>query len=44
MKKKTSIAIDENVWEDVKIFCIKNKMDISDFLEKTIKEKLKKSK
>jgi len=41
-KQKTSIVIDEDLWQDVKIHCIKEKVDISDWLEKIIKEKLKK--
>jgi len=43
-RKTTSIKIDPNLWEDVKIFCIKQKTDISTWLEKIIKEKLKKVK
>ena len=42
VKQKTSIVIDEDLWQDVKINCIKEKIDISDWLEKVIKEKLKK--
>jgi hypothetical protein len=41
-KKKTSLMIDENLWQDVKIYCIKQKIDISDWLEKIIKDNLKK--
>lgn len=43
-RKTTSIKIDPNLWEEVKIFCIKQKTDISTWLEKIIKENLKKSK
>ncbi len=42
VKQKTSIVIEEELWQDVKIHCIKEKVDISDWLEKVIKEKLKK--
>lgn len=42
VKKKTSLVIDDGLWQDVKIHCIKQKVEISEFLEKTIKEKLKK--
>ena len=42
VKKKTSLVIDENLWQEVKINCIKNKIDISDWLEKIIKKELKK--
>ena len=41
-KQKTSIVIEEGLWQDVKIYCIKQKIDISDWLEKVIKENLKK--
>ncbi len=41
-KKKTSLVIDEDVWQEVKIYCIKNKIDISDWVEKIIRENLKK--
>jgi len=41
-KKTTSIKINPDLWQEVKIYCIKNKIDISDWLEKIIKEKLKK--
>ena len=41
-RKTTSIKIDPNLWEDVKIFCIKQKTDISTWLEKIITENLKK--
>ena len=42
VKKKTSLVIDDNLWQEVKINCIKNKIDISDWLEKIIKKELKK--
>jgi len=41
-RKTTSIKVSPELWEDVKIFCIKNKTDISDWLEKIIKKNLKK--
>jgi len=41
-KKKTSLVIDEDLWQDVKINCIKEKRDISDWLEQVIKKELKK--
>lgn len=41
-KKKTSLMVDEGLWQDVKIYCIKHKIDISDWLENIIKESLKK--
>ena len=42
VKQKTSIVVEEDLWQDVKIHCIKEKIDISDWLEKVIKDKLKK--
>ena len=42
VKKKTSLVIDDKLWQDVKINCIKKKIDISDWLEKIIKKELKK--
>jgi len=41
-KQKTSIVIEEKLWRDVKIHCIKEKKDISDWLEKIIRENLRK--
>lgn len=38
VKKKTSIVIDEEVWLEFKLYCIKNKIDMSEYLEKLIKE------
>ncbi len=43
-RKTTSIKVSPQLWEDVKIFCIRQKIDISDWLEKIIKENLKKGK
>jgi len=42
VKKKTSLVIDDDLWQEVKINCIKTKIDISDWLEKIIKKELKK--
>ena len=42
VKKKTSLVIDEDLWQDVKIHCIKEKVDISDWIEGLIKRELKK--
>ena len=43
-KKTTSIKINPELWQEVKIYCIKQKIDISDWLEKIINKELKKSK
>jgi len=42
VKKKTSLMVEEDLWQEVKINCIKNKIDISDWLNKIIKKELKK--
>lgn len=41
-KKTTSIKINPELWQEVKIYCIKQGIDISDWLEKIIKDNLKK--
>jgi len=41
-KKKTSLVIEEDLWQEVKINCIKAKKDISDWLEEVIRKELKK--
>ena len=35
-KQKTSIVIEEDLWLKLKLFCVKSKVDISDYLEKII--------
>jgi len=40
-RKTTSIKINPELWEKVKIFCIKQKTDISTWLESLIKKELK---
>lgn len=40
-QKTTSIKIDVDLWKDVKLHCVKNDMDISDYLEKLIRKDLK---
>ncbi|MDO8517582.1 MAG: hypothetical protein Q7S33_05655 [Nanoarchaeota archaeon] len=41
-KKKTSLVIEESLWQDVKIHCIKQKKEISEYLEDLIKRDLHK--
>ena len=41
-RKTTSIKISPEIWQEVKIHCIKQQIDISDWLEKIIKDNLKK--
>ena len=43
VRKTTSLKIDEELWKEVKIHCIKNSLDISEYLESLIKLDLKKS-
>lgn len=40
-RKTTSLKIEEDLWKDVKIHCIKQGKDISDYLETLIKKDLK---
>ena len=44
VKKKTSLVIDEDLWQDVKIHCIREKRDISEWMEELIRKELKKNK
>jgi len=39
-RKTTSIKINPELWEEVKINCIRQKIDISNWLENIIMEKL----
>lgn len=38
----TSIKFDPELWKDVKIHCIKQGIDISDYLEELVRKDLKK--
>lgn len=40
-RKTTSIKIDEELWKYVKIHCVTESIDISDYLEELIKRDLK---
>lgn len=42
VRKTTSLKIDEEVWKKVKIKCIQDGVEISQFLEDLLKEALKK--
>lgn len=42
-RKTTSIKIDEELWKELKVNCIKKDKDISDYLEEIIKKQLNKS-
>jgi len=39
-RKTTSIKINEGIWKKVKIHCITEEMEISDYLESLIKKDL----
>ena len=41
MKKTTSLKIDDELWKEVKIHCIKQGKDISEYIEELIKLNLK---
>jgi hypothetical protein len=41
MRKTTSLKIDDQIWKEVKIHCIKEDCEISQWLEDLIKDKLK---
>ena len=40
-RKTTSLKIDEELWKEVKIECIKRGIEISEYLEQLIKKDLK---
>ena len=44
VRKTTSLKIDEEVWKAVKIKCIKEDLEISEYLERLIKKNLKEKK
>lgn len=41
---KASFNVDEKIWEDFKIYCIKKKLTMTEKLEEVIKEVLKNDK
>ncbi len=42
VKKTTSIKVDDGLWKEVKLHCVKEDVDISEYLETLIKKDLKK--
>ena len=38
---KTSIQFDKVLWKKIKVHCIKNEIDMSDYIETLAEEKLK---
>jgi hypothetical protein len=43
VRKTTSLKIDEELWKEVKIHCIRNSRDIAEYLEALIKKDLKRT-
>ena len=41
VRKTTSLKIEEELWKEVKIHCIMEGIEISEFIEKAAKEALK---
>lgn len=41
VRKTTSLKIDEELWKLVKIHCIQEGIDISDFIEELVKKNIK---
>lgn len=41
MRKTTSLKIDEELWKEVKIHCIKLNKDISEFLEELLRKEVR---
>lgn len=41
VRKTTSLKIDEEIWKKVKIHCIMDGIEISEYIESLIKEDLK---
>jgi predicted DNA binding CopG/RHH family protein len=42
VRKTTSIKVEEDLWKRVKIYCVTEGVDISDYLEEIINKDLKK--
>jgi hypothetical protein len=42
VRKTTSLKVEEEIWKDVKIYCIKNNLEISEFVEELLKKGVKK--
>lgn len=41
VRKTTSLKIDEDLWKKVKIHCINENIDISEYIENLVKKDLK---
>ena len=42
MRKKTSIVIDEKLWNNFRVYCVKQKVDSSVKMEELIRKELRK--
>ncbi len=42
VRKTTSLKIEEELWKKVKIYCIENNLEISEFIEKVVREVVEK--
>jgi hypothetical protein len=42
VRKTTSLKIEEELWKEVKIYCIQNNIEISEFVERVLKKEVKK--
>ena len=43
MKKKTSLNIEETLWQRIKLFCVTKGISISSYVEKVLKENINKN-
>jgi len=41
VRKVTSLKIDPGIWKEVKLHCVREEINISDYIEKLFIEKLK---
>ncbi len=42
VRKTTSLKVEEELWKTVKIYCIKNNLELSELVEIALKEVMKK--
>ena len=41
VRKTTSLRIDPDLWKKVKLHCVQNELDISEYIENLVKKDLK---
>ena len=44
VRKTTSLKIEEDLWDEAKIYCIKAKIQLSELVEEAIKDRIRKPK